>query len=185
MKNQKVRLLTYMAFYAALYVVLKWIGDLIPFLQMPQGGSIQIELIALFIASYHLGWDKGILVGLLCWLLTFIMGSGRWFVNIMQYALDYFIPLIVVGAASIYWQKGKYNVYICITIAMLLRFMSNVLSGVYYWPPEEAAAGSMPAWIYSLSYNSGYTIATYILCILIVPVLINALKKTSVEFKVK
>ena len=84
MKNQKVRLLTYMAFYAALYVVLKWIGDLIPFLQMPQGGSIQIELIALFIASYHLGWDKGILVGLLCWLLTFIMGSGRWFVNFMQ-----------------------------------------------------------------------------------------------------
>ena len=34
MKNSQVKDLAYMAFYAALYVVLKYIGDMIPFLQM-------------------------------------------------------------------------------------------------------------------------------------------------------
>ena len=55
MQRDKVKFLTYTAMYTALYVVLKFVGNLIPFLKMPQGGSIEIELIALFIASYHLG----------------------------------------------------------------------------------------------------------------------------------
>ena len=75
-RNQ-TKLLAYMALYAALYVVLKTVGNFIPFLQMPNGGSIEIELIAVFIASWHLGWSYGIGVALLSWLITFVMGSGR------------------------------------------------------------------------------------------------------------
>ena len=39
MKNNKIRTMAYMALYAALYIVLKYVGNLIPFLDMPNGGS--------------------------------------------------------------------------------------------------------------------------------------------------
>ncbi len=181
MRNEKIKEMTYIASYVAIYVVLWWVGKFIPFLQMPQGGSIEIELISIFIASYHLGYKKGILVAILCWLITFILGSGRWYLNPMQYSLDYFIPLIVVGLASLFW-KGEKRYYIGVIISMLLKFISNVLSGVYYWPPEGGAAGSIPAWIYSLSYNSGYNIATLIVALILVPLLIQRLKKINISF---
>ena len=169
-----------MAFYAALYVVLKYIGDMIPFLQMPQGGSIQLELVAVFVASWHLGWKKGIGVALLAWLLTFILGSGRWFLNPMQYALDYFIPLIVIGMGSLFGGKGNSAYLIGVIAGMILKYVSNVLSGVYYWPPEETVAGSKVAWVYSLNYNLWYNLATCIACALIVPALLKRLEKMHV-----
>ncbi len=174
-RNQ-TRLMAFMALYAALYVVLKFVGNFIPFLQMPNGGSVEIELIAVFAASWHLGWQCGCGVAMLSWLITFVMGSGRWYLNPMQYALDYFIPLIVVGLAILFGGRGKNRYYLGILVSMFLKFASNVLSGVYYWPPEEAVAGSGPAWIYSLSYNSGYNIATCIVCLILVPVLLDRLK---------
>ena len=174
MKNSQVKDLAYMAFYAALYVVLKYVGNMIPFLQMPQGGSIQLELIAVFVASWHLGWKKGTGVALLSWLLTFILGSGRWFLNPMQYALDYFIPLIVIGMSSLF---GKKNYPAGIIAGMILRYISNVLSGVYYWPPKDSVAGSKAAWVFSLNYNLWYTLATCIVCLVVVPALLNRLSK--------
>lgn len=182
MNRKKIQEMTYIATYIAIYTVLWWVGEFIPFLKMPQGGSIQIEVIALFIASYHLGWKKGFLIAVLSWLVTFILGSGRWFLNPMQYALDYIIPLIVVCVASLY-SKGKYKYVVGVLIGMFLRFLSNVLSGVYYWPPEGDAAGSIGAWIYSLSYNSGYSIATAIVCVIVVPLLISRLKNINIPFE--
>jgi len=178
-RNQ-TRLLAYMALYAALYVVLKYVGELIPFLKMPQGGSIEIELIAVFIASWHLGWKYGIGVALLSWLITFVLGSGRWYLNPMQYSLDYFIPLIVVGMAELFAGKSRYRYYIGVAVSMILKYASTVLSGVYYWPPEGSVAGSGPAWVYSLSYNLGYNLATCIVCAIVVPLLISRLEKAGV-----
>ena len=174
-QRNQTKLMAYMALYAAIYVVLKFVGNFIPVFQMPNGGSVEIELIALFVASWHLGWQCGSSVAILSWLITFVMGSGRWYLNPMQYTLDYFAPLIVVGIACLFGGKGKNRYYIGIFISMFLKFASNVLSGVYYWPPEDAVAGSGPAWIYSLSYNSGYNIATCIVCLIVVPIVIRRL----------
>ena len=178
--GNQTKLLAYMALYAALYVVLKTVGNFIPFLQMPNGGSIEIELIAVFIASWHLGWSYGIGVALLSWLITFVMGSGRWFLNPMQYALDYFIPLIVVGMGSLLGGKSGSRYLIGVIAGMVLKYASNVLSGVYYWPPEETVAGSSIAWVYSLNYNLWYNLVTCIACALIVPVLLKRLAKMHV-----
>lgn len=183
-KNQTVQI-AYMALYAALYVVLKkFVGDMIPFLQMPQGGSIEIELLVLFVASYHLGWKKGILTGILCWLITFVMGSGRWFVSVPQYSLDYFLPLFAVGSASVMWKKdSKGYDYMTVIIAMAIKWLCNVLSGTFFWFPEGSAAGSGAAWVNSIAYNTPYNVATLIVCVLLVPPLVKRLKKTNIEFE--
>ncbi|MBW9212570.1 MULTISPECIES: energy-coupled thiamine transporter ThiT [Terrabacteria group] len=167
MQRDKVKFLTYVAMYIALYVVLKFVGNLIPFLKMPQGGSIELELIALFMASYHLGFQAGVLVAGLSWLITFMLGIEMWFVHPVQILLDYVLPLGIIGLASVF--PKKYG--LAIVLPMLIKYGSQVLSGVYYWPPKNEAAGSTAAWIFSLNYNAWYNLATLVICLLVVPLL--------------
>lgn len=173
MQRDKVKFLTYTAMYTSLYVVLKFVGNLIPFLKMPQGGSIEIELIALFIASYHLGCSGGIFVAFLSWLITFMMGAEMWFNHPIQIMLDYVLPLGIVGVASIFPKKFGLS----IVLAMGIKYVSQVLSGVYFWPPKTGAAGSTVAWIFSLNYNAWYNLATMVICLLIVPLLWSRVQK--------
>ena len=49
-ERSRTRTIAYLALYIALYIALKYVGNLIPFLQMPNGGSIELELIAVFLA---------------------------------------------------------------------------------------------------------------------------------------
>ena len=82
----KIKDLVYMAVYIALALVLDYISQLIPFLQMPQGGCINLAVIPVIISSYHLGWKKGLSVGFLWWIVGFLfLGLNRWYLNPMQY----------------------------------------------------------------------------------------------------
>ena len=183
MRKMETKELVFMAFYACLALVLEYVNQFIPFLQMPQGGSINVAIIPIFIASYQLGVKKGIITALLCWGLGFLMGFNAWFLNVPQYLLDYIIPVVVVGAAAVLPKLGKIsNVYVGVVVAGIIRFASTVLSGVYYWFPEGEPAGSAYAWTYSLGYNFYYNFATLIVAIILVPILINRLKATHVPF---
>lgn len=180
--KMNVKDLSFMALYVALSLVLSYVGKFIPFLQMPSGGSIELSLIAVYMASYHLGYKKGLAVGLLWWLVSWMFGMASWYLNPMQYALDYIIPAAICGLASFFPRIGKVsNVYIGMMITMGIRFASQVLSGVYYWPANEVA-GSMGAWIYSLSYNFGYNFATLLIAGVLLPILIKRLNSDRVKF---
>lgn len=183
MNKINVKDLCYMALYVALAVVLDYVSALIPFLQMPNGGSINLAVIPVFVASYHLGAKKGVAVGLLWWLVGLLMGFNNWYLNPMQYLLDYIIPVAVIGLACLLPKIGKINnVFVGVVVICIIRFIATVLSGVYYWPPEEAVAGSSVAWAYSLSYNFYYNFATMIVACILVPLLVNRLQTTKIKF---
>ena len=103
MSNRKqVQFISYLALYTAMYVVLKYVGNLIPFLAMPNGGSIELELIAVCLASYHLKWKGGAAVALLSWLITIVLGFPMYFVHPVQIALDYVLPLLAIGLSALH-----------------------------------------------------------------------------------
>ena len=175
MNRDKTRDLTYMGLYVALYIVLWYAGQFIPFLRMPQGGQIEIEVAALFVASFHLGWKKGLGVALISLLVQVMLGGANWFLNPMQYALDYVIPLSAIGMAD-FFGRGKYKYYIGVAAGMIIKYVCQVISGVYYWPPEGGAAGSPEAWAFALTYNLWFNLATCVVCMILVPLLLNRLK---------
>ena len=180
MNQSKTRILdlVFVALYAAMAVAFEFISKMIPFLQMPQGGSIELALIPIFMASYHLGFKKGLLVSFLWWGIGFMMGGNNWFVSIPQYLLDYIVPLFICSLASMFPRIGKIsNIYTGVITTMLLKFLSHVLSGVYYWP-GDLVAGSPAAWVYSLNYNAWYNLATLIVCIVVVPLVVKAVSKS-------
>ncbi len=102
--KKRIRFITYLALYVAMYVVLKYVGELIPIFRMPNGGSVEVELIAVCLASYHLGWKGGAMAAVLSWLVTIVLGFAMYFVHPVQIALDYALPLVVCGLASLLGQ---------------------------------------------------------------------------------
>lgn len=231
MKKISTKDMAYIALYIALYIVLKYVGNWIPFLVMPNGGSIELELIAVFIASYHLGFLKGAITAILSMLISWIFWQP-WYINPMQLFFDYFGPITVCGLASILWPLKKLNkisaivaslllaiatflgVYYCfnqtiwaivgavvvavvififayqfptavmyygVGISMIIKGFFHVISGAYYWA-EGMAAGSLEAWVFSVTYNLWYNLATLAICIIVVPLLAERLKKSGIQF---
>lgn len=231
MKNDQIKTIAFMAIYMALYIALKMVGNMIPFLQMPNGGSIELELIPLMIASYHLGWKYGVLCGLASFLLTIVLGFPMYFVQPIQILLDYVLPISIVGmvslfkpfehaskpivltvvsliglsaCAAVYYSYGMNLMALVagivlaalvialglfltstkghfgIVIVMIIKYFSTVISGAYFWA-EGTAAGSLPAWTFSLGYNLWYNLVTMIVCLLMVPVLMSRIKKANIQ----
>jgi thiamine transporter len=119
--------LVFMAFYGALFVVLWYISQFIPFLVMPDGGSIELQYVALFVAAFHLGWKRGLGAGALGFAIVWMLGGEKFFVSPIQYCLDYIIPIVVCAAACLWSGHSKYNYYIGIIVSMLFKWLSNVL----------------------------------------------------------
>ena len=165
-----------MAIYVALALALDYFKEMLPFLNMPQGGSVNIALIPVVLASFHLGWLKGLAVAALWWLISSLMGLNSSFVNVIQYLLDYIIPSLVIGLAAIFYKKHTVlELELGIFLTMLVRTLSILISGVYYWP-DGVAAGSWPAWLASFSYNLPYSIATCVMLMIVIPLIMSRLK---------
>ena len=181
--NQRTRKLVFIAFYAALGIVLNYTTKFLP--QMPNGGTLELPVIAYFVASFHLGWKYGMVTGLIGWLVGTGFGLSSYIVSPMQTILDYIVPVLAVGMASIFpcIKLGKLrvsNVYVGLVIGMFLKYASHTLAGVYFWFPQGSAAGSSVAWIYSAwTYNLFYNVLTLLLVLIAVPALLKALQRSS------
>ena len=181
--NQKTRTYVFIAMYASLSVLFNFLTQFLP--HMVNGGTVDLSVIPIFIASYHLGWKKGVWTGIFTWLLGLVFGMNRYMVSPLQILFDYVIPIVVPGIAScIPSIKVKElhisNIYTGVFVTMFLKYSSHVLAGVYFWFPEGSAAGSIAAWIYSAwTYNLGYNVLTLLACFIIIPILIQSLQRVE------
>ena len=162
-----VKNLTFMAMYAALFLVLDFMTLYIPFLQMPQGGSIGIGTIALLLASYHLGATKGLIVALISIPLQQLT-SGLWIAGIPGLFLDYILAFGIYGIACVFPNYGGF--YTGIVVTNFIRFVCHVLAGMICY--------ETPFWG-SVVYNAPYMVATCVIGMLVVPLLYKRLEKIN------
>ncbi len=181
--NNKTRSIVYLSMYCAFAIVLDYVNQFIPFLQMPYGGSINLSVIPLMVASYHFGWGKGAFCGLVYWLIGLTLGLNNYIVTPLQTILDYVLPAVIVGMPALFPKICKVNnVIVGVSGVMLIKYLSHVIAGAYYWFPEGEAAGSGVAWVFSLNYNVWYNLVTMIIAIIVVPIIIRRLN-SSTKFK--
>lgn len=162
---KSVKDLTYMAMYAALFLVLDFVTMFIPFLQMPQGGSIGIGTVALLLASYHLGAYKGLLVALVSIPLQQFT-SGLYIAGIPGLMLDYIIAFGIYGVACLYPNIGWF--YSGVVVTNIVRWICHVAAGMICY--------ETPFWG-SVAYNTPYMIATCVVGMILVPILHKRLSK--------
>ena len=181
MKKFETRDIVLIAMYVALAIVLDYVKEFLPFLNMPQGGSLNIALIPIVIGSFHLGFGYGALIGLLWWGVSSLMGLNNDIVSPMQYVLDYIVPSVIIGLSSIFYRTSDdskmklIKMEVGIFLMMAIRTASICISGAYFWP-GDAAAGSLAAWSGSLAYNLPYCIATGVMLMVLVPLAMTRIK---------
>lgn len=163
-RNQQVRELVLMAFYLALFVVLDFLSNSLPIFQMPNGGTLGLGTIALLLASYQLGWKKGLMVSVLSVLMQFVTGR-MYILGFTQFFLDYLIAFGIYGIACLFPNWGWF--YSGVLVTNLIRFLSSTLSGVLFY---------QVTWWGSVLYQASYMVPTLILGLVLIPLMVKSLR---------
>ena len=168
----KIRHIIFASLYLALFTVLNVISAYLPFLQMPNGGSIELGVIALFLASYHLGVKLGLFVSLLSILMQYLtqgLAAPLYIIGFNQFLFDYVFAFGSYGLASFFknYQVFKIEIYTGIIFTYIIRYLSSTFAGVVYWKMP------LPG---SLVYNFGYNFITMSLALVVVPIIFRRIK---------
>lgn len=131
----------------------------------PQGGSVSLEMLPIFVLAFRRGGPAGIVGGALLGLLQIVLGG--YYVHPVQIILDYPASFMVLGVAGFGILKRVR--WLGVTAGSLLRLIVHVISGVVFFA-EYAPEGSSVLG-YSLAYNLWYMVPSAILSGLIIMVL--------------
>lgn len=143
--------------YGAICIALSFALSYIKFFQLPQHGSVTFaSLLPLALYSYMFGTKKGVIAGIIYGFLQFIQSPS--FYEPMQALLDYPIAFAAIGVAGIArkfaFLKGDVRLEFAVgtTIAVLLRYVSHVISGyfVFYSLRQEGYSPLTWALVYNL-----------------------------------
>ncbi|MDY7432995.1 energy-coupled thiamine transporter ThiT [Bacillus sp. V26] len=171
--RQLVRLIE-IAIMTAAAVILDIVSGM--FLRMPQGGSISIMMIPIFLISFRWGVKAGLTTGLLTGLVQIAIGN-LFLQHPVQLLLDYIAAFAVVGISGFFASavrksalskaKGKLIVSIicAVFIGSFLRYAAHVISGAVFF--GSFAPKGTPVWIYSLTYNATYMVPSFIICAIV------------------
>ncbi|MBL6009166.1 MULTISPECIES: energy-coupled thiamine transporter ThiT [Bacillus] len=171
--RQLVRLIE-IAIMTAAAVILDIVSGM--FLRMPQGGSVSIMMIPIFLISFRWGVKAGLTTGLLTGLVQIAIGN-LFLQHPVQLLLDYIAAFAVVGISGFFASavrksalsraKGKLIVSIicAVFIGSFLRYAAHVISGAVFF--GSFAPKGTPVWIYSLTYNATYMVPSFIICAIV------------------
>ena len=172
--NKGVMQMVVSAMMLALAVLLDLFVAYIPGLNWPNGGTITIAMLPLFLAGFLCGPFWGFAVSFLFGVLDMLIGTA-WGFNWASILLDYILGFGVCGVCG-FFSRAFYRKSLALPIAGmilagLLRFLCSFLSGcVVMW---DVAYGSFQphfdaaTMTYSAVYNLGYILPSIVLSIIV------------------
>lgn len=178
MKRNSILFLVEIAMFAALGAVLS-----LPFLTIPlwvQGGSIAFAMVPIFFMAYRWGLKGGLTTGLLVGIFNSLINP--FIVHPVQYVMDYPLAYTVVGVAGIFAKPAlkavreghakSFTIYIILgtLVGSSLRFMSHFIGGIVFF--SSFAPEGTPVWLYSLTYNIGYMLPSFIISAVILNIIL-------------
>lgn len=189
MERTKLLFLLEIAIFSAIGLIL----DKFSFSIWPQGGSISFAMVPIILMAFRWGLKGGLLTGLLVGILQIILG-GAYILTPVQGALDYPIAFTVVGLAGLLagpiqralsdglMKKAVVLITLGTFIGVLLRFVCHFLAGVIFFGSGDP---SVPAWIFSLTYNGSYLGPAFILTAVILSTLLTAVPRVATQQRMK
>ncbi|MGI5976182.1 MAG: energy-coupled thiamine transporter ThiT [Candidatus Limivicinus sp.] len=171
----KVRALCEGAVMLAVALVL----NAIKLFELPNGGSIDLAMIPIFVFALRWGVGWGLLEGFLFGLLQMLIdGAIAW--GWQSLLLDYLIAFTPLGLAGLFRGKGK-KIFIGITLGCFARFIVHFISGVTIYaiaaPTELFGTVWANPFSFSLVYNGSYMLIDTIVCLVVFALLYKPLDK--------
>ena len=173
MRKKQIQFIAEVSIFAALALIFDFLAGFYSAVIWPNGGSITLAFIPIFIMGYRNGLKGGLLCGLLVGTIQLMWSS--YMLNVMQVVLDYIIPNVVLGIVGLVSKEVKEanttKLWIVVTLsifaATFLRFTSLTISGIVYWET---------GFIASVIYNGGYTLISMVASILLTPILVKRIR---------
>ena len=137
----------------SLCVALSFVMSRVNLFHMPQGGSVDFELVPLILFTYRRGWKWGVNAGILTGLMRIILGA--YFYTPVQVILDYPLAYSFVGLADLH------PFWLGLVAAWAGMTASSVVSGAIFFA-QYAPEGQSP-WVYSFFYNAPVLGAKYLI----------------------
>lgn len=153
---RKTRILSECALIVALAVMCSFIKVW----EMPQGGSIALTMVPLFIISYRRGVGAGVLSGMIYGVIS-LMFAGVIY-HPMSILFDYILAFGIIGISG-FFKKNLAGIILGTTVGVSGRFISSFVSGAVLFG-NYVPMGQNP-WIYSLIYQSTYLVPELFICL--------------------
>ena len=136
----------------AIALVLCWVlGVFRPF-QMPQGGSISLEMLPIFFVAARRGLVPATVVGLLYGMMQiFVPLTPPFIYHPAQALLDYPLAFAAVGLAGLVPVVGWRSLSAAVAVGSSARLFFHFLSGWIFFA-SYAPQWEWP-WLYALTYN--------------------------------
>lgn len=158
MRDRNLRIMVDVAIMVAAAVVLSFLK----LFQAPQGGSVSLEMLPIFILAFRHGGKTGLVGGALLGVVKLFISP--YYLHPVQILLDYPVPFMLLGVAGFGLLREKR--ILGVAVGAFLRYLTHVLAGVVFWA-EYAPAGT-PALQYSLVYNASYLVPETIIVALVI-----------------
>lgn len=163
----------------AVFLALALVLNALKLFRLPNGGSIELSMIPIFIFALRWGLGWGLMEGFLFGLLQmFIDGAVAW--GWQSLLLDYLVAFTPLGLAGLFHGKGK-GIFAGIIIGCFARFVVHFISGVTIYaitaPTELFGTVWGSPWSFSLIYNGSYMLIDTILCLVVFALLYKPLGK--------
>jgi len=149
----------------AVAVVLEAISTFVPFLHMPQGGSVSLGMLPIFYIAFKYGMKDGLIAGFAFGLANFMLNG--FVIHWGSIIFDYVLAFTVLGFAGAFGKGTVSNkVFVGgVLFGGFLRYLMHSFSGVLFF---SEYAGEEGAFIYSfVFYNLPYMLASIALCIFV------------------
>ena len=175
MKKSKVYALCEGAIMVALATALSYVK----LMELPQGGSVCIGMLPLFIYFFRWDWKHSFLAAFAYGLLQLIFdGAYAWGPTSML--LDYVLAFGVLGVACLF-RKQKGGVFVGTVVGCVCRFIVHFISGItiyrIYEPTEVFNTTFTNPYLYSAVYNGSYVFIDMVLCLVITALLYRPLSR--------
>lgn len=158
---------------AGIMIALAYVLSMVKIFEGPYGGSVTAgSMVPILIYAIRWGGVQGLVVSIVYGGIQFILGP-KWSFHPVSIICDYALGFGVLGVAG-FFGGDKIKEYIGIGVAVTLRFIMHVVSGVVVFAsfaPEE-----MSPLKYSMLYNAGYLIPELIISILVFTLMKRYLK---------
>ena len=153
----------------AIMVALAQVLGYLKFFELPQGGSITIGMLPIFLYCARWGFGPGMLASIVYSVLQLLLdGAYAW--GWQSMVGDYILAFSVLGLAGLF-HKNHYGFYYGILVGGFARFLVHYLTGVFVWGeymPETFFGMTMTTpWFYSALYNGSYMLLDLVFCLLL------------------
>ena len=153
----------------AIMVALAQILGYLKIFELPQGGSITVAMLPIFLYCSRWGFGPGMLVSVVYSVLQ-LMFDGAYAYTWQAMIGDYLMAFSVLGVAGLF-HKMRYGFFVGTVAGSVLRFVCHYVTGATVWgewmPQEFFGLTMTTPWFYSLLYNGSYMLIDMLIVIVV------------------